>query len=205
MIKEDYAVKSDSELLSKMADDDAYAFKVLYDRYKRPLYTHAYRKVSDVQLAEDILQDLFAKIWQNRERLRDIGNFSGYIYRTLKNQIIDFYIHQQHVNKYNLELVKGLSYKEDTDHKVRESIFLEQLFAIIHDQIPLGKEIFTLRILEDMKSEEVAEKLGLSEKTIRNRLSLILRLLRDRINTGTVLMLLFSVYLKEITDLIIKR
>ncbi|MCS3556563.1 MULTISPECIES: RNA polymerase sigma factor [unclassified Sphingobacterium] len=169
-----------------MATGDAFAFTTLYDRYKRSLYTVAFRRLGDRELVDDILQELFSKIWTGRAAANSIENFSGYIHRALKNQIIDYFLHQQHVMKYQQFAEKQEQYTEGTDHNAMHDSFLERIFELISESIPQGKEIFRLRILEDRKTDEVAAELGIAEKTVRNRLSLVLKELRERLSQYTI-------------------
>ncbi|MCS3556136.1 MULTISPECIES: RNA polymerase sigma factor [unclassified Sphingobacterium] len=189
MQRDNCSLKTDSELLAEMANGNAYAFTTLYDKYKRSLYLLAFRRLGDKELVEDILQELFYKIWNGRANLSGIANFSGYIHQALKNQIIDHFLHQQHVRKYEQFFQKQTQYTEGTDQRVQHATFLERIFELISDRVPLGKEIFRMRMLEDRKPDEVALELGLSEKTVRNRLSLILKGLREQLPLWTIWLL----------------
>ena len=192
MIKLNYASMSENELMTATAIGDQAAFSILYTRYRRMLYQYAYSKIRDTEIVEDMLQDLFSKIWHGREKLTDISNFSAYIYKVLKHQIIDFFLHQQHVRRFNAFAAKTSLTQRDTDHRTREGFFLDRIYDLINDSVPQGKEIFRLRIVEDLKSEDVGILLGLSEKTVRNRLSIILRLLRDRLEVASVFFIILN-------------
>ncbi|MGB3589051.1 MAG: sigma-70 family RNA polymerase sigma factor, partial [Tunicatimonas sp.] len=66
------------------------AFKQVYERYKRPLYATALRYLKDNQLAEDVLQDVFVKLWQNREALDEQQSLKNFLFVCLKNQVLNF-------------------------------------------------------------------------------------------------------------------
>ena len=83
-------VLQEGELLLRMAKGDEAAFTLLYRHYSGPLYLNFVRMVKDEVIAEEIVQDLFSRIWQKRESISIEKNFSAYLYRAGYNLLMDF-------------------------------------------------------------------------------------------------------------------
>jgi len=126
-----YLTLTDEELFSLIKNDNEQAFAELYNRYKRPLVAFALKKI-DANEVEDIVHDLFAKLWTNRDNIEINQQLRSYLYRSLRNRIIDFISHQIHEKKYVESIVLfGETFINKTDHSLREHMFLEELNIII--------------------------------------------------------------------------
>lgn len=171
---------TDEELLDLIKTEDKYAFSELYNRYKKPLVSLALSKI-DNEAVEDIVHDLFVKIWTNRDQIQINLQFKAYIYRALRNKILDFIAHQSHERKYLDSLIEyHTNYQDSTDYHIREKQFLLELDRLMFKYNHNDKEILNLR-MQGYSNNEIAEQLGLSEKPIRNRYSLILKSLEGKI------------------------
>lgn len=76
-------------LLRRLSESDKNAFSELFQRYKGKLYSFLLSITRSAEVSEDIVQDVFLKIWHNRENCRDIDNFNAWVYRLAKNSAID--------------------------------------------------------------------------------------------------------------------
>ncbi|MCA5006739.1 RNA polymerase sigma factor [Sphingobacterium bovistauri] len=176
-----YVVISDEDLyqLVSLQNDEA-AFTELYNRYKGPLLAHAISKVDQIN-AEDIVHDLFIKLWQNRSNIKIKEIFAFYIFRALRNRIIDNMAHSIHINKY-LDSMKDYSqqYNSNADYKLREELFLNSIDQLLNQYGPNAKSIVRLR-LQGYNNSEIAEKLNLAEKTVRNQYSILVKHLKSKL------------------------
>ncbi|MVM42056.1 sigma-70 family RNA polymerase sigma factor [Spirosoma sp. HMF3257] len=86
-----YRVYSDNQLLQLVAQSDQQAYDELYERYFTQLFNYAYEKTSDRFLAQEVVQELFITIWQQRTRIEITGLAKSYIFTTAKHLIIDQY------------------------------------------------------------------------------------------------------------------
>lgn len=178
----DYAVLSDGILVDLIRQDDEKAFSVIYKRYSIPLYIHANKFISDREETKDILQKVFVKIWQIRDKLPKEIKLSAYLYQIVKNELINHISHSKVVDTYLNSLSSfATTYVSDTDHVIRE----KQLQDIIEREIQhlpeKMREIFELSRKHYLSHKEIAKKLGISEKTVKNQLSNALSLLRNRL------------------------
>ncbi|MGJ1204345.1 RNA polymerase sigma factor [Sphingobacterium lactis] len=175
-----YLIYSDEELFDFVIQNNEQAFVTLYNRYKRPLVDFALNKL-DAEEVEDIIHDLFTKLWVNRSEIKINTLFKSYIYKSLRNRIVDFIAHQVNEKKYLDSLAFfGEHIFEQTDYSIREKQFLNELNRLIDKYNPNEKEILRLR-MEGYSNQEIADILHLSEKTVRNKYSLIIKDLQGKI------------------------
>lgn len=175
----EYQCKSDEELFNMIGVKNEKAFSELYDRYKRPLLFYALQKVP-TEDSEDIIQELFYRIWNNPVVIR--SKVSYYLFKSLRNRIIDYYSRDENAQKYiySLKHFAENSYDIKADHLVREKMFYERINLVLSKFDAKSQEIFDLRI-KGYSNPEIAERLGVSEKTVRNKYSLMIGHLRENL------------------------
>ena len=189
---QNYIVVDDEDLYQIVSSqNDEAAFTELYNRYKRPLIAHALSKVNQTE-AEDLIHDLFIKLWHNRSTITITEKFSSYIFRALRNRILDFMSHAAHVHKYldSLEDFSLKYYSNLADYKLREELFLNEVDKLLNRYGPKAQSIIRLR-MQGYTNTEVAEILNLSEKTVRNQYSVLIKHLRTKLTL--LLVLIFEI------------
>ncbi|TDS14976.1 RNA polymerase sigma factor [Sphingobacterium paludis] len=182
MQNNDYGILSDEVLMDLIRHDDQQAFAMLYQRYSGALYAHAYNFIHDREESKDVLQKVFAKIWDIRNQLPLHINISAYLYQTVKHVLINHIARSKVADRYVESLSSfANSYVADTDHSIRE----KQLQQIIAQEIaqlpPKMRTIFELSRTAYLTHRQIAEKLGISEKTVKNQISNALKLLRAKL------------------------
>lgn len=180
-----YRVLSDEALFELIKKGEERAFTALYDRYKKPLVALALKKIERDDV-EDLIHDLFATLWNKRTVIDINRQFRPYIYRSLRNKVIDLIAHRLHERKY-LDSLHSISspYGGETDYSIREELFLKELNQLFATYSPTDQAIIQLRI-DGFSNKEIAEQLNLSEKTIRNKYSTLIRSLRSKIKILTL-------------------
>lgn len=169
-------INSDKELV-KMALKDANNFILIMDKYKHPLFAFIKRllKVTDGD-AEDILQDVFIKTYQNLNEFDPQLKFSSWIYRITYNQSISFY----RKNKKNLQILpledneailKKLSVEFNTNKKIDENILRERTRETLRKMDKKYREVLILKYLEDKDYTEISNILKKPMGTIATLLS----------------------------------
>lgn len=190
----DYNKLADEVLINLIRQDDEKAFAVLYERYSGALYVHAYGLIQNREDTKDLLQRVFTKIWDIRDTLHSEINLSAYLYQMLKNMFINNLAHSKVVDRYLDNLSEyAKTYVADTDYSIRE----KQLQACIQSEIqqlpPKMREIFELSRTAYLTHREIAEKLGISEKTVKNQITNALKLLKSKLPHLIFLLVLFQV------------
>lgn len=191
---DNYRDYSDQELFHLLQDDDRGAFAEIYNRYKGPLFIHAFHRLRDREECKDLIQQLFAVLWDNRNSIILNGHLSGYLYTAVRNRVFKIIARQNVASNY----IDAIAQIADagtciTDHRVREN----QLMQIIEKEIaglpPKMREVFELSRKNYWSHKEIAEQLELSEKTVRNQVNNALKILRVKL--GTLVILICSLLL----------
>ena len=176
-----YLSLSDEALYAYVKSGDRDAFTEIYQRYKKPLLVYALQKVASF-VAEDLIHDLFVKLWDKRESITINEKFDAYIFRALRNRIIDFLAHSVHVQKYqdSLNEFSLQHYADLPDFKLREESFLANIDLLLLKFGSQYQQIMRMRV-QGFSNQEIADELGMSEKTVRNKYVLILKHIKHKL------------------------
>lgn len=152
-------------------------FRELY----KPVRNFIYFRCGDKDLAEDLTQDTFVKLWETRTRI-DKSTVKAYLYKIAQNNTINYQKRQQLM--YRFRKIQGSTTDSDTPEKLAEMKEYEDRLSAVIAMLPDGgREVFLMNRLEDLTYQEIAERLGLSVKAIEKRMSKVLKILRDELGT----------------------
>lgn len=179
---ENYAKRSDLELLQLLQLGDRLAYTEIFERYKFILHHHAIKKLPNREEVKDIVQEVFTMLWTKKEGINIHTNLSGYLYTSLKHSILDHFSKQKVRDKY-VDSMKNFVGQGTVlpDYRIRE----KQLSAAIAAEISLLPEkmriVFELSRKTHLSHSEIAAQLGISEKTVNRQISNALKILRSRL------------------------
>jgi RNA polymerase sigma-70 factor (ECF subfamily) len=175
-------VQTDLELLSRIREGDEAAFEVIYKRYYPLLYVHACKLLKSPDEAEDIVQEIFSGLWQKAARLEITVSLSAYLYAATRNRILNWIERRKVRTEYLLSIQE---FSRDGTYITDEQMRERELAALIEKEIAAlpGKmrEVFQLSRYENLSHREIAEKLNISDKTVKKQVSNALKILRDRL------------------------
>ncbi|MCE5226227.1 MAG: RNA polymerase sigma-70 factor [Porphyromonadaceae bacterium] len=167
------------ELIKKLIDSDEEAFCELYALYKNRLMYFAMKFLKSKEFAEDVFQDAFASVWQNRRFLNPESPFSAYIYTIVRNRILNLLSTFENEKKLKESI---LSSAIEIDNETSQSILDADLSAIIEKAIenltPQQSKVFEMSRKQFMSHKEIAAELGISVYTVQQHISTSLRLIR---------------------------
>lgn len=165
-------------LISRIKNDDELAFNQLFEFYWEKLYSLAWARVNDADVAQDIVQELFIKLWQRRKSLDIKGSLSAYLHTAVKLSVIS---HFRSVSKEELQLQDAatrMSIIQDAAGDLEDYLLLEGLIAETVAKMPeLLQQVYTMRN-ESKSIKEIAADLGIAEQTVKNYTAEVLRRLR---------------------------
>ncbi|QBQ42555.1 RNA polymerase sigma factor [Sphingobacterium psychroaquaticum] len=187
-----YIACSDEQLFLLIKEGDHTAYRILYERFFPILYAHATKKVPDNELAKDILQDVFVKLWTAAPTLDVKGKISNYLYGATRNTIINYYVSstkvQDHMAVFTL-------YQNQVDNSVIDNLQLKELQALIEKEVGAlpekMRDIFNLSRKQQLSHKEIADLLNLSELTVKKQVANALKILKKKINYHLLLTILF--------------
>src|SRR5690606_28999120 len=150
------------------AGGDRQAFEWVYKNYCQKIYSYAFMITNDQYMSEDVVQDVFIKLWLNKEKLKSVQNFNGYLYRLYKNLLFDKLKNQQqefHVREiyffYSLNPIRNAN-----EILLVKELEQEMDKAII--RLPKQQQrVYRLRRDHNWKRDQIAKRLGISPLTVK--------------------------------------
>ena len=163
-----------------VAQSDEAAFSELFRRYDKRIYPFVLKMIKTVSVAEEITQEIFIKLWFNRQKLNEVNNASSYLFTIAANHTLD------HIRKILNErkMLNNLSgiLKDDSSNNTEESMLFRDCEALVQKAVAglpaQQKKIYILSRQHGLSNEEIARQLNLSPNTVRNHLSEALRSIR---------------------------
>ncbi|HWV71867.1 MAG TPA: RNA polymerase sigma-70 factor [Pseudosphingobacterium sp.] len=178
---------SDENLFKACVDGDESSFEELYNRYWYKLYAEAFKRLRKAEVAEEIIQDLFTSIWLNRQKIAIHSSVSGYLYTSVRYLVLS-YLQKELIRNNYKSYVKG-SFK-DFDNSTEMIISFNELQEQIESHVRLLPEkcryIYELSRKEFKTNKEIADLLGISEKTVENQLTKALGRLKIAVKALTL-------------------
>jgi RNA polymerase sigma-70 factor (ECF subfamily) len=171
--------------LEKLGKSDHHAFDMLFTEYYPKVKSFLAGFVKDHDAASDFTQDIFFKVWINRERISKIASFKAYLFRMAKNMICDYYEHVSVMEKYNDEYHK---YCKEEYYSMEDEIYareLNLLIEIVIDRMPpQQRRIFRMSREEGLLNNEIADTLKINKRTVENHITQALQDIRRALRTG---------------------
>ncbi|WP_143774256.1 RNA polymerase sigma factor [Niastella vici] len=165
-----------------IADDDQEAFRLLYERYWDALYVKALHRTGNDADAQDVVQEVFISLWRNKKNIQSKDSLSAYLFTALKYCIIKRVYRQAQKG-----IVVPLSVEdlEKTDLTAEELLHYKELQSAIAAEVAglpeRMREVYRLSRTENLSIKEIAQRLNLSEQTVKNTLSSTLKRLREKL------------------------
>lgn len=174
-----YPTMSDLELFHLLINGNRAAFTEIHNRYSVILYTYAYKKLRNREEAQDVVQEVFVKLWNNRLEIQLHTNLAGYLYNAVRNKAFDIFAHQKIELKYINSLQNYIAASPTvTDYLIRE----KQISALIDKEIaalpPRMREVFELSRKNHLSHKQIATLLNIAEPTVTTQIKRALRVLR---------------------------
>ncbi|MES2274975.1 MAG: sigma-70 family RNA polymerase sigma factor [Bacteroidota bacterium] len=158
-------------LLKQLQNGSEHAFTILYDQFSKSIYRNILRLVRDEDIAQELLQDLFLKIWEIKSNIKLEGSFKSFLYKVAGNMV---YMHFRKIAKDNRMIEKLINAYVDHETEGPETILSDENIDLLQIAIgtlpPQRKHIYTLCKLEGKSYEEVSDLLGISTSTISDHI-----------------------------------
>jgi RNA polymerase sigma-70 factor (ECF subfamily) len=169
----------DNDLFLLIKSNNEEAFAEIYKRYNKKLFELALFYLKDSEIAKDIVQDAFLRLWESRYSICIQTNLGNYLYTVTKNMIL------KTIQEKNKEILQCYQIKFSltmTENELQEKIHSEKriidLYKAIEKLPEQKKEICLLKLNNRLNNKEIAARLGLSIQTVKNHYNQCLRILR---------------------------
>ncbi len=186
--------KSNSDLILLIQKDDQVAFYNLYERYCRRLYGFVFRYIKQKEDAEEIVQEVFVKIWESRNKIDAYSSLESFLFTIAYNITISLLRKRTREKKY-LEHLQSLQHLDDLPDLIDEIHFNElndRVQVLLNELTPRQKEIYQLSREEGLSHDEIAKKLDISVNTVKKHMANTLAFLKSQIDSSLTINLLFA-------------
>jgi RNA polymerase sigma-70 factor (family 1) len=158
---------SDSDIIRRIRQGDKREFETLFRSSYNSLVRYAQTILKDYDTSEEVVQELFFRLWQDKENLNIESSLKGYLFRSVHNRCLHYIEHQKVVDRHAGEIAATLS---ETIEPVTETIYyneLQEKVAKVLARLPEKcSEIFKMSRFDGLKYNEIADKLSVSLKTV---------------------------------------
>lgn len=173
-----YNELTDQEAMALLRDNDKRALTVIFKKYWGRLYNSAFNLMKDSDSSEDVVQEIFIRLWERRETLRITATLRAYLYASCRYEVL----RQIRLNKnVRSDVFDDLENKVSTPAvygNLEHREMIEQVDRIIDGMPDRCKEVFKMSRERNLSHKEIASELGISQKTVENHISKGLAILR---------------------------
>lgn len=181
-------------LVRCLKDGNQLAFTQLYDLFSKPLYRNISRLIKDEDIAKELLQDLFLKIWEIRETIDPDKSFKSFIYKVAENLVFG---HFRKLSKEQRILDGLILVSTEHDTNAEDVIITKESHAFLHKAIenlsPQRKRIYKLCKFEGKSYKEVSQELGITTAAVNNQIILANKAIKQYFHLNQDLAVLFFV------------
>jgi len=175
--------KDNTEFIKQLKGGNNQAYSYLVKTYHKPLFIYAVNLTRNDTLAEDVVQNVFLKIWEYRKRLKTVNSIKSFLYKMTYNEFVNQYKKNKSFSVIDKAYIEALAEAVEDDN----SDLLKQKTVLITEGIkllpPKCKETFLLSKKEGLTNIEIAEYLNVSIKTVEGQITKGYRLLRLHIGS----------------------
>lgn len=187
---------NERELLLAMAKGDEKAFRQLFNHYWPHIYSVAFAFTKSIVLSEEIVQDVFLKVWLKRELLTPVKNFKGYLFTVARNHIYNE-LRKKSCEQAFAEYLE--EYFIEISSLPEQQLFLKETQSLVDEAVahlPVQQRtVYELSRKDGLDHSQIADKLGISKLTVKSHMNKALHVIRQvyQSATGELLCILFIV------------
>lgn len=182
-------------IFKRLQNGDEKAFSQLFDQYYSALCLFANKYLHDMDLSRSLVQQAFIDLWMKRQKIAISTSVKSYLYTIVKNRCIDVLRKEKATTEIS-ESIENLNQIPFHD-LVEEAELNDRINASINKLPEKCREIFLLCRFEGLKYSEIAEKLGISVKTVEMQMGIALKKLRDSLSDYQMINLLVFIFSKK--------
>lgn len=179
-------------IVKRLAGDDKKALDELYNYYYPRLYAFAKKFLKVEDDINDILQDVFVKLWENRKNIKNVETFNAWIFTITKNTVISYFREKIKLTEFESrvrEMATSEGYLTDTTAEYED---IKEKVGQLIEQLPeKRKQIFKLSREQGLSNKEIATEMGISVKTVEDHMMHAIRFLKNNLKTLDIITLLY--------------
>ena len=186
--------KLNIDLIKFLKKGDMTAFDAIYEKYCNRLYGFVIRYIKQEEEAEEIVQEVFVKLWETRYKIDIYASFESFLFTITYNLTISILRKRLHEKKYleYLALRNQIEQAPDLINEIYFNELTEKVNSLVNKLSPRQKEIFNLSRNKGLSHDEIAKELNISVNTVKNHLVSALAFLKSGIGSGLIVNLFFA-------------
>lgn len=185
-------ITDEKELLRRLRDGDEFAFKALYDIYARRLAARLIKLLRSEELAEDILQDIFIKIWEVRHTVNPELSFGALLYKMAANLSKNVYRRNVYDQLMRRQINPDYSYNP-IEESLSQSEAKGLLQAALNKLTPRQREVYIMHKIDGLSYQEISSRLNISASAINHHIQEASKQLRNTLRSDFICLLAFLI------------
>ncbi|PTX62260.1 RNA polymerase sigma-70 factor (ECF subfamily) [Kordia periserrulae] len=181
------------EIVNSLKTGSQETYKLVYFNHHEWLCNYIYKLSHDYYLSEDIVQEVFLRIWLNRESLHIKSSIKSYLFRSCHNEYLQ-YLRKQKVKTDFLEKLRVETIFEMYDNEDFQKEYANKLESVLKLLPPKCKEVFIQAKLDKKKYKDIAEDLNISVKTVEGHMTKALKIIKTQTSVAPFLILLLDIF-----------
>lgn len=193
-----FSLADEQEIFARIAEGDEFAFSICYSHYGRLLLPSLLRLLGQRDSADEVIQEVFLKVWLYRDRLADVDNPRAWLMRVTANTARDWLKKRARAGR---KIAASDSLSDARDVAEESRIDMKALAGIIRNTVtsfpPQRRLIYEMSREEGLKPSEIAERLGLSVSTVKNTLLSAVKAIREKVGEAGFWLTFLYYFLKR--------
>ena len=186
--------KSNKELVILLQKGEITAFDAIYNKYSKMIFQFVIRYLKQEEDTEEIVQEVFIKIWKSREKINCYFSFESFLFTIAYNSTISL-LRKRLSEIKSLEYLKSVQKNTNFESVIDDLQFKElnqKVQSLLNQLTPRQKQIYELSREHGLSHKEIAQKLNVSENTVKNHLVSALKFLRSHLDSSSTTHILFT-------------
>jgi len=190
---------NEEDLLQRLSCGDEAAFEQLYRHYEESVRIFLIRYIKVPEMTDDVSQEIFSKIWENREHISRVQSFRAYLFTVTRNYTLNVLKRAAKVEAARGLMIQSMQMKvPESDDNLISREYRQWLQHILEEMNPNMRQVFQLVRQESRSYDEVAELLGISRNTVKKHMLRALKIIRNRLDDelGLSMLALFFIAMR---------
>ncbi len=180
---------SDQDWIKGLKENSSEIFEQLFRDMSPKLYRFAYAYLMNAHIAEDVVQDVFMKLWTTASSLPDETNIHSYLYSSVKNSCLNYYKHFKVEDSHKTKLTEALLFAGFLEYEDNQMLF-EKVQECLQRLPKQQRKVLELKIFQNMSYKEIALELNISEVSVHTHIKRAYKFIRESVPLIYVFLLL---------------
>lgn len=187
----------DSTILKAIIKGDSNSFEILFRKYYQELCNYGMGILGNAENAEDVVQDVFVYLWENRQRINITTSLKSYLYQSVRNGALKIIRTHALEQRHTSRLTEYMEYLEKSRFSEDELDKLQKIEQAIDELPPQCKKVFLMNLMDNKSYKQIADELEISLNTVKTHVSKAYRIIREKTRNFKNLSLLIWLCFKK--------